>query len=295
MTQPQARDLCPALGAEITDVDLTTRLDDDTVAFLREKFDDRGVLLFRGAEVARPHVYALCEVLRGQDLPTEEEAAAGAERQAHFYVSNKREKATAPLGSLAWHSDAMWTNEPFEVLSLYAEEVAPPVAPTLFANATRGWETLPPELRARLVGRDAVQVGGPEDLHARRRKNFPDDVMQTVRDNAPAFTFPLVRPHPRTGRMTLVISENHTREIAGLPLDESDDLLDAVFAHLYSPENTYELEWRNHDLVVWDNIATHHARRSVTLEGPTRTLRKQGLPMPTSDALTKVTTFQLAR
>ena len=35
-------------------------------------------------------------------------------------------------------------------VGLYAEEVAPPVAPTLFANATRAWETLPAELRARL-------------------------------------------------------------------------------------------------------------------------------------------------
>jgi taurine dioxygenase len=295
MTQPQSRELCPALGAEISGVDPTTWPDDATVRFLREVFDDRGLLLFRDVDVARPFVYALCEVLRGQDLPTEADAAAGAERQAHFYVSNKREKATAPIGSLAWHSDAMWTDEPFEVLSLYAEAVAPPVAPTMFANATRAWATLPDDLRSRLEGRDAVQVGGPEDLHARRRRNFPDDVMQTVRDNAPAYTFPLARPHPRTGRTTLVISENHAREIVGLPLDESDDLLDAVFAHLYAPENTYALDWRNHDLVIWDNIAVHHGRGSVTLEGPTRTLRKQGLPMPTSEALTKVRTFQVAR
>ena len=51
------------------------------------------------------------------------------------------------------------------------------------------------------------------------------------------------------------------------------------------PENTYAVEWRKHDLVIWDNIAAHHGRGSVTLEGPIRTLRKQGLPMPTSDAL----------
>jgi taurine dioxygenase len=295
MTQPHARDLCPALGAEITDVDLTTRLDDGTVGFLRAVFDDRGVLLFRDTDVDRPHQYALCEMLRGRPLPTEEEAVAGADAQAHFYVSNKRERATAPMGSLAWHSDGMWSNEPFEVLSLYAEDVVPPVPPTMFASATHGWATLPAELRTRIEGRDAVQVGGPEDLGAHRRRNFPDDVMQTVRDNAPAFTFPLARPHPRTGRTALVISENHTREIVGLPPAESDELLDEVFAHLYGPENVYELEWRNHDLVVWDNIAAHHARRSVTLEGPTRTLRKVGLPLPTSAALTTVQTFQIAR
>ena len=42
----------------------------------------------------------------------------------------------------------------------------------------------------------------------------------------------------------------------------SDELLDAVFAHLYQPANVYEHNWRIGDFVVWDNLALQHGRRS---------------------------------
>ena len=76
--QRQARSLIPAFGAEIIGVDPGTWLDDDTVAFLRAVFDDRGLLLFRGVDVDRPHQFYLSELLRGLEPPTPEEATAGA-------------------------------------------------------------------------------------------------------------------------------------------------------------------------------------------------------------------------
>jgi alpha-ketoglutarate-dependent taurine dioxygenase len=295
VVRPRARDLTPALGAEIDGVDLTEPLSDETIGFLRDVFDDRGLLLFRRTELAQVQQYVLCEVLRGRERPSEEQADEDAAIQRNFYVSNRREGATAPIGRLLFHADGVWTDEPFEVLSLYAEEMEPNASATLVASAVNGWETMPDALRARIEGREAIQVGGPEDLHEQRRGRFGDDVMQTVRDGAPSFTLPVVRPHPRTGRMALLISENHAKEIVGLPLEESDALLDEVFAHLYAPANTYEHQWEEGDLLVWDNIALHHGRRTVTQEGAGRTLRKVGLPLPTSAALTKVTTYQLAR
>ena len=53
LAQPQARDLIPAFGAEVVGVDPGTWLDDDTIRFLREVFDDRGLLLFLLVESSR--------------------------------------------------------------------------------------------------------------------------------------------------------------------------------------------------------------------------------------------------
>ncbi len=295
MAQPKATELTPALGAEISGVDLGTALDDDTIVFLRRAFDERGVLLFRNTDLDRARQFALVEVLRGRDLPSEGEATIGATAQRNFYVSNKRENSTAPVGRLLWHSDGAWTDEAFEVLSLYAEDVETPVAATMFASATNGWDILPPTLQARLQELDCIQVGGLEDLPERRRRRYGNEIMQTVRDNAPEFQIPISRPHPRTGHMTLLISENHAKEIVGVSAEESDRMLDEVFGDLYSTENTYAHEWRNGDLVIWDNISIQHSRQTVLLEGPVRTLRKVGLPVPTSEVLTRVQTYQLAR
>lgn len=143
MVQAQARELNAAVGMEILDVDLSRRLDDETVMFLRETFDDRGVLLFRGVDIDRPYQYYLSEVLRGRVQPTEEEARAGASQQDSFTISNKVEGAAAPFGRLLYHCDGMWSDEPFEVLSLYGVEVEQPTLPTSFASSAYVWTRCP--------------------------------------------------------------------------------------------------------------------------------------------------------
>ncbi len=295
MTQRTFRELSLGFGAEVLGVDLARPIDASTAEWLRGLFDERGMLVFRSTTLDRARQYALCEILRGKPIPGDDEAAAGAATQKKFYVSNRLPGVSAPIGSLVFHSDGMWTDEPFEVLSLYAEDVEPPVAPTLFASAVRGWDALPETVKQQLTNLTAIQVGGPENLPEARRARFGDDVMQTVRDGAPEFTLPVARPHPRTGCMGLLISANHAKQIVGLSPQESNDLLDQVFDQMYSPGNVYAHEWQRNDLVVWDNIAIHHARRNVTREGPVRTLRKVGLPLPTSKALTDVKSYQIAQ
>jgi taurine dioxygenase len=68
-------------------------------------------------------------------------------------------------------------------------------------------------------------------------------------------------------------------EILGLPEEENEALLAELFSYLYDPEFILEHDWHTHDLVVWDNNAVQHARKTVDLEGPTRTLRKVTGPL----------------
>lgn len=293
MPQAQARDLWPAFGAEIEGLDLRIGLDDETCRFLREVFDDRGVLLFRGVELDRARQLYLSEILMGHEPPSESDAEAAAGRQGNFWISNKEPAAAAPFGRLMFHCDGMWSDDPFEVLSLYAVDVEPPVVPTMFASAAHAWDTLPEQLRVRVEGRRAAQVSGPEYLNERRRREFAEELVQAVRDHVPTTTTPVAHRHPRTGRTLLYVTQGMTKEVVGLPPVESEDLLEEIFAHLYAPENVGEHEWRNGDLVVWDNLAVQHARANVRTEGPARTLRKVGLPMNLSAKETaKVQTYQ---
>ena len=73
----------------------------------------------------------------------------------------------------------------------------------------------------------------------------------------------------------LYVSQQMTREIVELPAEESEEVLQALFAHLYDPAVVYEHHWRTGDLVVFDNLAVQHARGNVERDnGPARTLRK---------------------
>jgi alpha-ketoglutarate-dependent taurine dioxygenase len=115
------------------------------------------------------------------------------------------------------------------------------------------------------------------------RANDPNVLVSTFTD-LPTRTTPVALPHPHTGDTVLYVSQQMTREIAGLSPAESEELLEELFDHLYRAESIYEHDWRTHDLVAWDNIAVQHARPNVTLEGPVRTLRKVFAPIPPRSA-----------
>jgi taurine dioxygenase len=288
----QVRDLNRAFGSEVIGLDLSRRLDDETITQLREVFDARGVLLFREVDIDRPYQYYLSEILMGHEPPSPEEAEAGAAKQGRFVISNKEPEAAAPFGRLLYHCDGMWSEEPFEVLSLYGVDVQQPAIPTQFASSAHAWRALPGELRKRVENLHGVHVTGPEFIHERRRQAFAGELSQAVRDYSPTSTMPVARKHPRTGTTLLYVTQGMTERIAELEMDESEDLLEELFAALYHEESVYEHHWLNGDLIVWDNLAVQHGRPNVTVSGPPRTLRKIGLPTPTAVQTHMVQTYQ---
>jgi taurine dioxygenase len=291
MGRLQVRDLRPGFGAEIEGIELNGELDDATIHQLRRAFDDRGVLLFRGLELDRIDQAYLSELVMTKGEVSLEQAAKQAARQDSFWISNKHPGAAAPFGRLMFHSDMMWSDQPFQVLSLYGVEVEPPAVPTVFASTAHAWETLPPDLRARVDGLSAVHVTGPEGFDDRRRGGSDGRLVNPVREVIFSTTTAVGHHHPRTGRTLLYVSQGMTKEIVELPHGESEDLLEELFQHLYSPANVWQHEWREGDLIIWDNLAVQHARSDVHTDGPARTLRKIGSPIPEQARTTAVQTY----
>jgi alpha-ketoglutarate-dependent taurine dioxygenase len=260
----QAHALTPVLGAEVEGRDLRLPLDDESVSMLRQEFDARGVLRFRDVELSAEDQAYLAGML------------VDAEPVVYrHHMSNREPEEYATRGSLLFHSDMMWADTPMELLSLYGLEVEQPAVPTVFASATNAWDTLPDDLRRRVDGLRAVHVTGQQV-----RRGDSEELLPVVHEQVRSTTKPVALRHPRTGRTILYVAQMTTSHIDGLPPDESEELLDALFAHLYSPANTWQHEWRADDFVVWDNLAVQHARPPVALDGPARVLRKVIAPAP---------------
>jgi alpha-ketoglutarate-dependent taurine dioxygenase len=272
MAELEVRDLTAAFGAEIIGFDPKAPLDDDTRKQLRRLFDTRGVLLFRDIDLTHSEQVSLSRMLIGKEGVAEEGEAPPEDK---FYISNRRATGVAPFGRLQFHGDMMWHDEPFEVLSLYGVEVEQPTAPTSFVSGVHAWKTLPDALRKRVEGLEVLHTSG-----AVRRGDLTE-VMITEVENPGTATTLLARPHPRTGDTILYACEQMTREVVGMPPDESEDLLESIFEHLYDPAAQWDHDWREHDLIIWDNLAVQHARKNVSIEGPARTLRKVASPVPT--------------
>jgi len=293
MTRLHIRELDAGFGAEIEGLDLSHgEVDETTRRLLREAFDNHGLLLLRGLDLDRLAQVYLSELVMSDSAVPMVQAAQNAAKQNSFWISNREPGAAAPFGRLLFHCDMMWSDKPFQVLSLYAIDVQPPVVPTAFASATRAWETLPQDLRTRVAGLDALHVTGPEGFDSRRRGTEDGELVNPVREQILSATKPVGNLHPRTSQTLLYVSQGMTKEIVGLPHQESEDLLEALFEHLYRPENVWQHEWRNGDLIIWDNFAVQHARSNVRDNGPARTLRKAGCPIPAGAAETQVQNYQ---
>src|SRR5262249_30553660 len=149
------------------------------------------------------------------------------------YVSNTTGGGAAPYGRLLFHSDTMWSDTPCLAISLYGVEVEPPAVPTQFASTARAWDTLPADLRARVEGLHARQ--GHERTYPNRGGDA--DVIDAVFEEPKMTTTAVGRRHPRTGRTLLYVSQQVTQEIVELSPEENEEVLEALFAHLYDPTN----------------------------------------------------------
>jgi taurine dioxygenase len=73
-------------------------------------------------------------------------------------------------------------------------------------------------------------------------------------------THPVFRTHEETGRKAVYVNRLMTVGVEGMSSEDSDPLLAQVFDHSENPEWVYEHVWRPHDLIVWDNRCSMHAR-----------------------------------
>jgi alpha-ketoglutarate-dependent taurine dioxygenase len=268
MVACQIRNLDKGFGAEVIGLDPTREIDAETRQALRNAFDDRGVLLLRDMKIDFAWQDTFCRMLIGDETPGATEA------RKEMHVSNKEEDGLAPNGRLMFHADMMWHEEQFRVLSLYAITTEPGSATTTLTSAAHGWETLPGELREQIEGKHARHQTG-QVYH-----RGGDDLARPQRTHEQSRVTDVPYLHPVTGKPLLYVSQQMTINVEELPDDESEALLQKLFDHLYSPEMVYEHEWRDGDLLVFDNIALQHSRGNVERDGPTRTLRKVIAPIP---------------
>jgi taurine dioxygenase len=254
----KVRDLTASFGTVI-EHDLRIPLDSAQQRELQAVFAARHLLLFPAQDISYEEQVRVVGYL-GPVLP------GGPE-----WVSNVRENGLVPEGALLFHSDFIFTAEPSLGLCLYATEVPPAGCPTSFADAVGAAGRLPPELRARVSGLQALNVF---DLSYQRGDvRFREATLGPETPLSPRYAHPVLMRHPTTGQELLSVNEMQTDRIIGLDEPESEETLEALWALLYAPENTYSHQWRVGDLVVWDNIAVQHGRPSPPRHEP-RTMRR---------------------
>jgi taurine dioxygenase len=263
------------LGAQISGVDLSKTLDDDTFAQFAKAFFDNEVVFLRNQKITPEQHVAFTRRFGTLEQHVRKESRL--ERNPEILiVSNVLDEQGNAIGTQDagrfWHSDLSYKKEPSMLSALYALEV--PVKDgrvlgnTSFASTTAAYEALPDETRRRLSGLKNVHsyryyrtknIEAQKQERARGGRVIQEHVLTEEQlKSVPDVETPVVRTHPVTKRKGLFINEAHTSHVVGLPVEESEKLLSQLYQHITKPEFIYTHEWQAGDLLLWDNAAVQH-------------------------------------
>ncbi len=246
-----------ALGAEIRGVDLAEPIDDATFAAIERAYDEHGVIFFRGQRITPPEQVAFTRRFGAIEFNIFGERWSVPDSPEIVVVSNITEDGR-PIGVRRagenWHSDMCYAARPPRGTMLYALEVPELFGLTLgdteFASAAAAWDALPDAIRHRLEGRQAIF-----DFCGRKRA-FPPT--QAEMDRYPPVRHPIARTHPRTGRKCLYVMRDDCTGIEGIAPDEAEALIAALADHIVKPAFVYRHQWRQGDVLMWDNCTVQH-------------------------------------
>ena len=174
-------------------------------------------------------------------------------------VSNVRDGSGEPIGTLgdgeaAWHTDMSYAPLPPDASMLYSLEIPGAGGDTCFAGMRAAFAALPGALAARVAKLD-IKHDGTYDSGGTLRKGLAatDDPR-----SSPGTPHPVVIEHPESGARALYLGRRRNAYVMGLPLEESERLLDELWSYVES--SVYRHRWALGDLVLWDNRTTMHRR-----------------------------------
>ena len=254
-------DSAAPLGAEVRGVDLQN-LTDESFAALQQALLERLVVFVRGQRLTDPELITLGK--RFGELEPPGMSIIGKpyidEYPDILVISNVVENGV-PQGNLGageaiWHTDMSYREQPTTVAILHALEIPPSGGNTYFANQYLAYESLPSELKVRLEGRTLVH-DETYNSAGQLRKGFKEVLDPR---EAPGARHPIFRTHPVSGRKALYLGRRRNGYIVGLPLEESEKLLDALWAHASQPQFVWGHEWQVGDTLIWDNPCLIHRR-----------------------------------
>ncbi|MGL3104454.1 TauD/TfdA dioxygenase family protein [Bradyrhizobium sp. BR 1432] len=240
------------IGAEIKDIKLSADLPDQTITAINGLLLEHKVIFFRDQghlDDAEQERFAL---RFGKLVPPALGAAEGT--MAILELDSARGGVRAD----SWHIDISCMLA-YPKISVLRGVVIPLVGgDTVWSNTATAYLDLPPPLQRLADDLWAVHSNAFDFAVTVRPteadKKLYDDFLTKTRFET---EHPVVRVHPETGERTLVLGTYLTRFV-DIPKYDGQQLFNLFESHITAPENTVRWNWKQGDVVIWDNRATMH-------------------------------------
>ncbi|QHO78003.1 taurine catabolism dioxygenase [Bradyrhizobium sp. CCBAU 051011] len=241
------------IGAEIRNIKLSSDLPDQTIAAINSLLLDHKVIFFRhqghlddaeqerfAARLGKLVPHPMLGVAKGTASLLELDSARGGGRAD------------------VWHADGTFADAYPKILVLRAVVIPLFGGDTVWSNTAAAYLDLPPPLQRLAdelwaVHSNVFDYAGMARVREVDKKHFDEVFTRTIFETE----HPVVRVHPETGERTLVLGALVQRFL-GIPKYDGQKLFDILQSHITAPENTVRWNWREGDVAIWDNRATHH-------------------------------------
>ena len=257
----------PFFGGEVSGIDITKPLTREQAAEIEKGMDTFGVLVFHDQKLTDETQMAFSRNFGELELATNALADAKNQRLgAHINdISNldannqvlgrENRRRLFSLGTRLWHSDSSFKVIPAKYSLLSARIIPSEGGNNEFADMRAAYDTLDDATKTECEG----LVCEHSQLFSRALIGFGDFTEEERRQFAPVQQR-LIRRHPSTGRKSLYLA-SHAGTILGWPVPEARAFLRDLTEHATQRKFVYAHQWRQFDLVVWDNQATMHRSR----------------------------------
>lgn len=252
--------LSAQFGAEISGVDITQPLDQETRTAIRAAPDQWGVTVWRDTGLTDANHVAFSRIFGHVELaprhpgkPTrmsEPELFDASNLGLDGQITDNASVRLGAAGNRLWHSDSSFMDVRSAQALLLCHEAPPHGGPTWFADTRAAYDDLPRDMKDELEGLEATH----SYFWSRRRAGYPYTEEEV--DAKPQATHPLVHTHA-SGRKALYVGA-HSRDVVGIDRARGRALINRLIAWCTQPHYVISVHYQPGDMSVWDNLATLH-------------------------------------
>ncbi|MSP30097.1 MAG: TauD/TfdA family dioxygenase [Acetobacteraceae bacterium] len=257
----------PFFGGVASGIDLTQPITADQAAEIEKGMDRFGVMVFHDQRLSDEAQMAFSRHFGELEFASNNLRDTKAQRLgAHIadisnldidnnVLARENRRRLFSLGTRLWHSDSSFKVVPAKYSLLSARIIPSKGGNTEFADMRAAYDTLDDATRAECEG----LVCEHSQLFSRAQIGFGDFTDDERREFAPVKQR-LIRRHPSTGWKSLYLA-SHAGTIVDWPIPEARAFLRDLIEHATQRQFVYAHEWKQFDLVIWDNQATMHRGR----------------------------------
>jgi len=245
-------------GTYIYGIDFSKKIDAQTISYLKELWVKYQILIFPDQRLSKENLedFVLYFGNHCRDpyiLPID---------GSNYVAEVKREKdEISEIFAEGWHSDWFHMEDPPKGTALYALEIPDTGGDTLFADLYQAYEDLSNDTKEFLKNNKGINSASRGYAPDGRYGQHDKDRSMSLIYSESAYEkqlHPLAKEHPETLKYVINCNRGYTIGIDNISEENSFNILSKLFNHQKKEKYIYTHQWKENELVLWDNRCTLH-------------------------------------